>query len=425
MLSTVAKLGKSKGLKSAVLMTIGNVGSTGVAAVAMIIFSRQLGPEQFGIFSVLFSLMLIISRIGDMGINIAVSRAIAQNQENKAQSLSYAQNGSYLKAIIMAAVIMIGLLTTPFITETLLSLTPDFMPMVRAVMILSTSVVVYEYINSLLQARQFFGLSVLTNTVQSSLKLLLALATLVFAGINLNTITLGYMILPLIGASVGFMAINVRELLPSYNPKITKSILNVVRWTSISILASAVAENVDVLIVQNYLSAHETGLYAAATRIATVASLIGWSLGTVLNMRVAKYKDKVNLDRYLKKGIILAIVSLLATIALCFISYPVVTYTIGSAYLSVIPTLNILLISTAFLTATTPFVALFYVFDYPRYFAVSGIITALSLLISDIILIPTYGLIGAGWARVITRLVVGIYTLYIAYTLYQKTYGKK
>lgn len=425
MLSAVLKLGKSKGLKSAVLMTIGNVGSTGVAAVAMIIFSRQLGPEQFGIFSVLFSLMLIISRIGDMGINIAVSRAIAQNQDNKTQSLAYAQNGSYLKAIIMAVIIIFGLLTTPFITETLLTLTLDFVPMVRAVILLSASVVVYEYVNSLLQARQFFGLSVLTNTVQSSLKLILALATLVIVGINLSTITLGYMILPLIGASVGFLAINVRELIPRYNPKITKSIMNVVRWTSISILASAVAENVDVLIVQNYLSAHETGLYAAATRIATVASLIGWSLGTVLNMRVAKYRDKVNLDRYLKKGILLAIVSLLATIALCFISYPVVTYTIGPAYLSVIPTLNILLISTAFLTATTPFVALFYVFDYPRYFAVSGIITALSLLISDIILVPTYGLIGAGWARVITRLVVGIYTLYIAYTLYQKTYGKK
>ncbi len=425
MLSAVLKLGKSKGLRSAFLMTVGNVGSTGIAAVAMIIFSRQLGPEQFGIFSVLFSLMLIISRIGDMGINIAVSRAIAQNQNNKTLNLAFAQNGAFLKAMIMAVVVITGLITTPFITETLLTLTPDFVPMVRAVILLSISVVVYEYVNSLLQARQYFGLSVLTNTVQSSLKLLLALATLVFVGINLSTVTLGYMILPLIGACVGFLAINARELLPIYSPKITKSIINVARWTSISILASAVAENVDVLIVQKYLSVHETGLYAAATRIATVASLIGWSLGTVLNMRVAKYRDKVNLDRYLKKGIMLAIVSLLATAALCLISYPVVTYTIGPAYLSVVPTLNILLISTAFLTATTPFVALFYVFDYPRYFAVSGIITALSLLISDIVLVPTYGLIGAGWARVITRLVVGIYTVYIAYSLYQKTYGKK
>lgn len=425
MLSAVLKLRKSKGLRSAFLMTVGNVGSTGIAAVAMIIFSRQLGPEQFGIFSVLFSLMLIISRIGDMGINIAVSRAIAQNQNNKTLNLAYAQNGAFLKAIIMALVVIIGMIITPFITETLLTLTPEFVPMVRAVIFLSISVVVYEYVNSLLQARQYFGLSVLTNTIQSSLKLLLALATLVFVGINLSTVTLGYMILPLIGASVGFIAINLRELLPIYSPKITNSIINVARWTSISILASAVAENVDVLIVQKYLSVHETGLYAAATRIATVASLIGWSLGTVLNMRVAKYRDKVNLDRYLKKGIMLAIVSLLATATLCLISYPVVTYTIGPAYLSVVPTLNILLISTAFLTATTPFVALFYVFDYPRYFAVSGIITALSLLISDIVLVPTYGLIGAGWARVITRLVVGIYTIYIAYSLYEKTYGKK
>lgn len=425
MFSFAKKYSNSKGLKSAVLMTVGNVGATGVAALAMIIFSRQLGPEQFGIFSVLFSLMLIISRIGDMGINIAVSRSIAQNQEKKELSLAIAQNGSYLKTLIMGIVIVVGLLTTPFVTETLLSLSLNFVPLVRAVIILSTSVVIYEYLNSLLQARQLFGLSVLTNALQSSFKLILALATLVFTSISLSTITLGYLILPLIGSAVGLFAISIRELIPRYNPKIIKSIINVARWTSLSILAGALAENVDVLIVQKYLSSHETGLYAAATRIATVASLIGWSLGTVLNMRVAKYKDKLNLDRYLNKGILLAIFSLIATIALCFISDPIVKYTIGPAYSDVVPTLNILLISTALLTATTPFIALFYVFDYPRYFAVSGILTAIALIFSDLILIPTHGLMGAGWARVITRAAVIAYTIYTARAEYLRAYGKK
>ena len=325
----------------------------------------------------------------------------------------------------MGIVIVVGLLTTPFVTETLLSLSLNFVPLVRAVIILSTSVVIYEYLNSLLQARQLFGLSVLTNALQSSFKLILALATLVFTSISLSTITLGYLILPLIGSAVGLFAISIRELIPRYNPKIIKSIINVARWTSLSILAGALAENVDVLIVQKYLSSHETGLYAAATRIATVASLIGWSLGTVLNMRVAKYKDKLNLDRYLNKGILLAIFSLIATIALCFISDPIVKYTIGPAYSDVVPTLNILLISTALLTATTPFIALFYVFDSPRYFAVSGILTAIALIFSDLILIPTHGLMGAGWARVITRAAVIAYTIYTARAEYLRAYGKK
>jgi len=90
----------------------------------------------------------------------------------------------------------------------------------------------------------------------------------------------------------------------------------------------------------------------------------------------------------------------------------------------VVPALNILLISTAILTATTPFVALFYVFDYPRYFAISGTLTALTLITADLIFIPAFGLIGAGWARVITRTVVILYTLTTAYHEYQKHYGK-
>lgn len=424
MLSQVIKLGKSSGLKSAALMTIGNVGSTGVAAIAMIIFSRQLGPEQFGIFSVLFSLMLILSRIGDMGINIAVSRAIAQNHDSPKAIVNYSQNGSYLKALIMSVIIVLGIFAAPYVTSNLLNLNASYAPLVRLVIVLSTSVVIYEYINSLLQARQRFGLSVATNTIQSLLKLALALISLVVA-VKLELITLSYMLLPLIGASVGLFVISGRELLPRYNPKITKSIVSVARWTSLSILAGALAENIDVLIVQNYLSTHETGLYAAATRIATVASLIGWSLGTVLNMRVAQYKDKRNLDQYLKKGAMLALAALILTLAIILVTTPLVNLTIGTSYLSVVPTLNILLISTAILTATTPFVALFYVFDYPRYFAISGALTALTLITADLILIPALGLVGAGWARVITRTVVIIYTLSTAYSEYQKHYGTK
>ncbi|MCQ3944506.1 MAG: hypothetical protein DPW11_01875 [bacterium] len=424
MLSQVIKLGRSSGLKSAVLMTIGNVGSTGVAAIAMIIFSRVLGPEQFGIFSVLFSTMLILSRIGDMGINIAISRAIAQNHGKPNLVRSYSQNGAYLKAIIMSVVVVFGLISSSYLTSTLLNLSSNYTPLVRLVIVLSTSVVIYEYINSLLQARQHFGLSVATNTIQSLLKLALALVSLVVT-VNLQVITLSYMLFPLLGATVGLTVISLRELLPRYNPKITKSIINVARWTSLSILAGALAENIDVLIVQNYLTTHETGLYAAATRIATVASLIGWSLGTVLNMRVAQYKDKKNLDQYLKKGSMLATAALILTLAIILITTPLVNLTIGTSYLAVVPTLNILLISTALLTATTPFVALFYVFDYPRYFAISGFLTALTLIAADLILIPVFGLVGAGWARVITRTVVIIYTLTTAYSEYQKHYGKK
>ncbi|TXH07225.1 MAG: hypothetical protein E6R05_00650 [Candidatus Moraniibacteriota bacterium] len=423
MLASIAKWRKSTGFKSAVLMTIGNVGSTGVAAIAMIIFSRQLGPEQFGIFSVLFSLMLILSRIGDMGINIAVSRAIAQNHDRPNAIISYSQSGSYLKAMIMLVIIMLGLIASPYVTSNLLNLNLSYSPLVQLVIVLSTSVVIYEYMNSLLQARQRFGLSVATNTIQSLLKLVLALISLVVV-VNLELITLSYMLLPLLGATVGLFAISLKELLPRYNPKITKSIVNVARWTSLSILAGALAENIDVLIVQNYLSTHDTGLYAAATRIATVASLIGWSLGTVLNMRVAQYKDKKNLDQYLKKGTMLALAALILTLAIILVTTPLVNLTIGTSYLSVVPALNILLISTAILTATTPFVALFYVFDYPRYFAISGILTALTLISADLILIPSFGLVGAGWARVITRSIVIIYTLSTAYSEYKKRYGK-
>lgn len=425
MLKLVRSALSSAGLKSAALTTVGNISATGIAAIAMIIFSRVLGPSQFGVFSVLFSVMLILSRIGDMGINIAVSRAIAQNSKQSNLISSYAQTGSYLKLMIMLFVVIVGVIFAKPITLSWLNLDQQYIPLTIVVFTLSTTIVIYEYVSTLLQAQHAFGVSVMTNVVQSFIKLLVALASFSLVSLTLTFVTTSYLIAPLIGAGVGLLLINFRDILPLYNPMIGKKILSVARWTGIAIVASTLAENVDVIIVQHYLSSFDTGIYAAATRIATVASLVGWSLGSVLNMRVAKYKDQTNLNNYLKKAILLAIAALAMTLAIIVITTPLVTYTIGLEYLSSIPVLNILLLSTALLTATSPFVALFYSFDYPRYFAISGILTAVVLVVADIIFVPTFGIMGAAWARVIMRIVVLLYTLFASYQQYHKAYDQK
>lgn len=414
----------SSGLKSAAITTIGNISATGVAAIAMIIFSRVLGPQQFGVFSVLFSVMLIVSRIGDMGINIAVSRAIAQNSKQLSLATSYSQTGSFLKLAIMLLVVGVGVIFARPITTAWLNLDASYTTLFVVVLTLSITIVIYEYVGTLLQARHAFATSVLTNVIQSSLKLLVALGSFFVTSLTLSFITTSYLIAPLIGAGVGLFVISLRDLYPIYNPTIARKIISVARWTSVAILASTLAENVDVIIVQQYLTAYDTGIYAAATRIATVASLVGWSLGTVLNMRVAKYKDQKNLNKYLKKAATLSVAALLLTLAVILITTPLVTLTLGVEYLASIPVLNVLLLSTALLTATSPFVALFYAFDYPRYFAISGILTAVILIAADLLLIPMFGLNGAALARVIMRIIVLLYTLSAASRQYQKAYAK-
>ena len=97
-----------------------------------------------------------------------------------------------------------------------------------------------------------------------------------------------------------------------------------------------------------------------------------------------------------------------------------ILYSIGSSYLVAVESLQILLLSIAISAATVPYIALFYVFDSPQYYALSGLIQTTLLIAGDFYFIPLYGLNGSAWVRVGVRLVLLAFTLYYARRAYLK-----
>lgn len=413
----------SEGVKQASLVTVGNISATMIAAIAMIIFSRVLGPADFGVFSALFSILLILSKVGDLGINIAAQRYIAGHTDDKVSSQRISQTSSALKLYLSLGIAIIGIISGDIIATNLLHV-PSVGNLVRLVFILSGFVVFYEYVTSLLQAKQQFGHSVIVNWIQSTGKLVVGGIMAYFGLLTTGSVMAIYLLVPLIAGWYGVAKLPLGYLIPKIDQTTFKTLISVTKWTSISIIAASLADNIDIVIVQNLLSSHVTGLWSSAVRIASLASLIGWSLGSVLSIRVAKYQDKENLDKYLKKAILLAALTFCATLLLIPFSSFLINITVGADYIAAAPYLNLLLISTAILTATSPFTALFYLFDAPQYFAYSGIISAVVLVGLDLLLIPSLGPMGAGYARVIMRVIIIIFTLLYARRAYRYRYGK-
>lgn len=402
------------------LMTVGNLSTTVLSAIAMIIFSRFLGPSQFGVFSVIFSLLLILSKVGDAGINIAIQREVAKRKDDESRDRVLIQTGMGLKAAIIVSLAAIGVLCGRWISVNWLNIA-DYSSLVIWVFVLSGCVVIYEYINTILQAKEYFGMSVFTNFVQSALKLILA-GALLFTGISLDFLTVTYLTFPLIGGLTGLYKLPAIYFYPRLDRKNVKTIFGVAKWTSIAIVAASLADNIDILLVQKFLTSYDTGIWSAAVRIASFAALISWSIGTVLNVRVAAYHDRVHLHAYLKKGVYLAIISFVGVAAMMVGSHLAIVLTVGREYVSAVGPLNLLFVSTAVMTATTPFVALFYLFDKPQYYAYAGIIQTVVLIGTDYFLIPSYGVLGAGWARIIVRIAVLLFTLAYARNAYRAKY---
>jgi len=408
----------SSGFLSVLVLGSGNVLGTIISAIALILFSRFMGPTEFGLFSAAFASMQIIVRLSDLGTNMASERAIARvhgKDDQLADRLM--RTALWFKLFCFTIVAIIAFLLAPWISHSLLHL--DDLGLIHLAMFTAIGTVFFEYSTVVFQSTHHFALVARITIAQAIGKLGFGLI-LIWQGM-LHSVSglLVYGLLPGIGALLGWTKNPLSSFsLPQTWKKDLGVILSVAKWTGLAAIAATLADNIDTLLVQSFMSSYDTGIWSGAVRIATFASVLGWSVGSVLNVRVAKYSNLEHLSVYLQKAWKISLGIFLFILVGVPLSSLAISLTIGSAYASATLPLQILLISTALTGAATPYVALFYLFDRPEYYAIAGIIQTIILVFGDLIFIPQHGLIGAAWVRVVVRLFVLIFTLLYARSSY-------
>jgi O-antigen/teichoic acid export membrane protein len=200
-----------------------------------------------------------------------------------------------------------------------------------------------------------------------------------------------------------------------------QAINKVLKYTSIAIIVGAISDNIDVLMVKSFLSNYETGLYSAGARLSMLVSLFGYSLSTVLNPRVSRYQSKDHFKKYVPKALLISAIALIGTVISIPLAKPLLLITAGGEYLEAITTVKYLLAAGFVVLATTPFVSMFYVLDKTQYFAIRGVIQMIVLITTNLLLIPQFGIVGAGMARLITRITAFMFTaIYAGFAVRQQ-----
>jgi O-antigen/teichoic acid export membrane protein len=415
-------LTQSAGLRQSIFSLVGNTAATGISAVSLMLISRLLGPEKFGEFSVGFAIVLILLRVNDLGLNATILKFVGEKPD---KNDILAINSFTLKIKFYATTIILGLaiISTPFLAK-LLNFPNQNLLLFSIFFGIWT--VYYEQLQSMLQALHLFGQAIVINVIQATIKFLAALS-FYFFGIESTFVILNtYMFAPAVPILFS------RYLLPDwFTFKLTKpslelqsKIISMAKHTSIAFVSAGIIENIDILFVQKYLSSYETGLLGGVSRIALLFSLIAYSLGNVLNPRVARYKDKKDVNSYIKKALFLLVACIAAFLAFIPFGKLAILLTVGPEYL---PGINILYILTAasFLAiAAVPFLALFYTFEASWYFSVSGILQLVIMIVGNAVFVPLYGLEAAAWTRLSTRLFLFIFTCLVALHQYKKRYPR-
>lgn len=413
---------KSQGFRQSSLMIIGNITAASFSAIALMLISRNLGPIQFGYFSVGFSLVLILSRIIDAGLTQTVMRFIPQ-ETDPAKINRIISFATQVKLIVYFIVAISGILITPLISNLIGFEKPIILVLA---FILSFATVGFEHVVGVLQALHRFGASVTSNLIQASGKLIGAITlALINPGATVTTFV-AYMIAPVapvILARKIFPSEIKINLWNSYAPE--KTVLKkMAGHAAIGYVAAGLIENIDMFFVQSFTTPFDTGLYGGALRISMLFMVLAFSLANVLNPRVARYTKVNHLSKYLKKAFIIALLAIIAGLILLPFSGMIIHLTIGPEYVGAATSLQILIASSFVTIAGIPFIALFFAFNKAEwYFSISGLLQLVVVILGNLIFVPTYGIEAAAWTRLASKVMLFGFTFGLGWWYYRQMLG--
>lgn len=421
--SLIKKTLKSRGFQQSSLNIVGNLTASAFSALAIILITRALGPANFGEFSVGFSMVLILTRLNEFGLNTAVVKfaSIAQSNAEKKYIFHFTKKYKILGSSIIF-----------FLAFLLFQPIANFFELKHPMIVLiactiGISTVYFEQLQVSLQSLHLFGKAVFINFLQAFSKFISAI---ILTMISVATPVLHFFLYALSPLVPVFFQNKIlpKEVLQAPNIVFREKdpqIFNLAKHSSIALICAGIIENIDILFLQYNLSSYETGLYSGVSRIALLFSLVAYSLGDVLNARVARYSAKQDIQGYLKKSFLIAICCIGIFLMVLPFTRFLIIYTIGSAYLSSLPILIILLASSFIAIIAMAYIALFYTFKLNWYFSISGILQLIVILIGNFIFVPQYGLEAAAITRLAARVVLLVFTLIAARIYYLRVYAHK
>ena len=416
------KIRESKGLQLSLITITSSMLASGLAAIAIILISRLLGPSDFAYFSAAFSLSLILNRLNDFGLVTVIQKYVG-GEFRKKKINKYLSLCLRYRLIISVIITSIGLIFSPNIAA-FLNIENNWL--IPLVFITSLAPTYFESSQATLQSLGQFKLAAYNYVIPAILKVAMAIFIFAFKVNNVQLILAIYLLstLPsLLVAELGKKEWIAYDLENKF-PKEKLKIFELLKHSAFAIIAAGLIENLDLLFAKHYLTDFETGLLGGINRISMLLYVVAYALANVLNPRVAKYTNKKNMDAFIKKSWGIMALSFLGFFVLTPLSPYLIKYTIGPEYLPGVGVLNILLASGFISIAMMPFIATFYAFKNNSYFSWAAILQLIIVFVGNIYYVPIYGLDASAWTRLISRSALLIFTMIAFFINYRKEFKK-
>ncbi len=393
-------------VKGSVTFFIIRVLGLAVAYAFTLLVTRKLGASAWGIFTICFTILQIVSVIGRLGLDTALLRFIAQyNAQGKGEVSKHIYLKSISVVIPFSLLLSAGLyLLAPILAEKVFGkehLTPYIRLIAFAV---APFTLLYINSESLRAFKKIKEYAVFQNLLPFLIALITVGTFLIFLNIqNTELVLFAY----IAGVSLAFLLSSVflwkefkwitgekekvsikHILLVSFPMLVSSSLFMVMSWA-------------DTIMLGMWRTEEEVGIYNVISRIASILTFLTLSLNATFTPKVAEYywkKDKqhlISLVSYIAR--INFFISLFTVAIIAMLSEKILNF-FGSEFLENITPLYILLIGQFFNNYFGSVGAILNMTGKEQMFFIIFFISTLLNALLNYSLIPAYGIVGASVA---------------------------
>ena len=393
-------------LRDVAYLVGGNVLKLGLGLAASIIIFRALGPSDAGRFTLVLSILGLLSIVAEFGLRDAAVNYIARwLPSSPERAAAVARTFFAVKFILSALATTVAVIAAGFIAS---QFYPglDLADLIRlgAFSLLMNGLLAFVVV--VLQAQQRFGAISLIGILQTLARAAVILVLFLSQHLNLYTLMLLESLVPL-GVFVYSLRFIPRAFRVFRDPLFAHFSLlwHFAKWIALAALASAIFLKLDVLMLSFYRAPAEVGLYAAAFALVGKLDVVKNAVVTSAFPDACRRSEKSDLRLYVLQSLRLTALVSLAALPLFAIGGYLVELLYGAEYRGSVAALYPLLAAFLIGLNAEPVAYVLYPLNQPRWIAASDLFQLAFNVLANLALIPAFGIIGAAWGVLLTRIV--------------------
>ncbi len=379
------------------LITSGTSVINGFLGMSFFVFSaRILGPNEYGILTILFTVVPMLSDILDFGTNQSLVRFIPKYQNHPDSKKSIIRKNLQIKLFSGVLTAFTLAILSKIISETIFGKGE----LTTTISLLGLGVLgqlLFSFSTSVEQAEEKYWnwsqLLIGTNL----LRLVVTILLFVLGIASPVCVGLVYVLSPLMGFLTSYILKVRRVIGQGHVGQVPVDFYRFNRWATAFTTVSSVGSRIDTLISSRLLSLDLLGNYGLANQSVSILPQISGGIGAVMAPKFASFSTQAKNSSYLFKSTLFTSgVSLFAALLIFPIGIWMFSLA-GEAFLQSTLAFMPLLISMVLFSATAPVRdSILYYYSDPKFFFWIGLAHVFLVSVSSYLLIPALGLVGSG-----------------------------